>query len=87
MQLLKADYIYFPDEQELYQTGPTYKMLGGPELLGKVPVKSWNRVTIATGEDIHELGQAKIKEEFKERWFIVNGFPKDNSYTALVGSR
>jgi hypothetical protein len=85
-QILKADFVFFLDDLELYQSNP-YKLLGGPEMLEKIPVKTWTRVNVATGEDVDDLGYATVSVSDKGHWFVVEGFPKDHAYPALVGTR
>lgn len=86
-QLVTSEYIFFLDDLELYQTNP-YKLLGGAEALAGLPVKSWIRVNVTTGEDVDELGYGSVSSDERGRWYAVGGsFPKDETFPALIGSR
>jgi len=86
-QPIKADYILFLDDLELYQLEP-YKMIGGAEQLTKLSVKTWTRVNVATGEDVNELVKANVPVSLKDKWFAVGGvFPKDHAYPAIIGTK
>lgn len=89
-QLLKADYILFLDNQELYQISPSRstKMIGTNKDVAKLPVTAWTRVNLATGEDVSELGLGKVSTDELGSWFIVGTkFPQNKAHPALVGTK
>ena len=85
-ELIKADYIFFLDELELFQLNP-YRQLGGAAELADLKVKTWTQVNAAIGEDVERLERADVPLSQKNKWFAVGrNFPNDHAYPALIGT-
>ena len=83
---IKADYIYFFADAELYQLNP-YKLIGGPEKMANLHLGTWERVNVATGGYITALGVEGATDPLG--WYQVNEeFSKNNvydTYPVLIG--
>jgi hypothetical protein len=90
---VKAKYIFFIEDRELYQLSP-YKLLATLKV-GRTlePLMSlvnsgsdWKAVSVARGEDLVEIGALKSPQDSDEvaQWYVVNSIYKGITHLALI---
>jgi len=83
-------YIYFPGDDQVFlnrHNPAEYKLLGKGEYAREVlGSKDWQKVRVATGENIvYRLGDPLIDEDDQHLWFVVPAsFPEEYSFEAYI---
>ena len=82
LQPVKGRYIYFVDEDELYQLNP-YKQIQ-PTGMMMAMSDNWTKENVMQGEDVRNMVGTEVKDISK--WYIVNGAPGDHTFVAYIGA-
>ena len=79
---VKGRYIYFVDDDELYQLKP-YKQIQ-PTGMMMAMSNNWTKETVMQGEDVRNIVGMEVKDP--SSWYIVKGAPSDHAFVAYIGA-
>lgn len=86
---VNSDYIYFLDDQELYQTNPMKRIGTGEKYLKQAFPNGYKKVRVTVGEEIHDVvpGNNIDLGTQSDKLFVVDDtFPEESSFPALISS-
>lgn len=79
---VKGRYIYFVDNDELYQLKP-YKQIQPTGMIMAMS-NNWTKETVMQGEDLRDMVGTEVKDP--SNWYIVKGAPGDHTFVAYIGA-
>lgn len=86
---VNSDYIYFLDDEELYQTNPMKRLGTGEKYLKQAFPNGYKKVRVSIGEEIHDVvpGNNIDLGTQSDKLFVVDDtFPEESSFPALISS-
>ena len=83
-QPVVGKYIYFIQDDELFQLNP-YKQVLSPGVKIMSLARNWKKATVMQGEDVINILGQKIYDP--SQWFIVkdDSAPKDHTFEVYIG--
>ena len=87
LQPVEGKYIYFIQDQELYQLDP-YRQIDSDSFQSILPMASnWKKATVMQGEDMRDVLGVSLSPEDLRNWYIVDkgSVPSDHTFEVYIG--
>lgn len=86
LQKVEGKYIYFIQDEELFQLNP-YKQILSPGVKIMSMARNWKKATVMQGEDVRDVLGVQLSPEDLRNWYIIdkNAAPSDHTFDVYIG--